>query len=248
MQSNAYDTSGTSIPSQPSKSEKLKSRRGQASVTRGTPKWLVPAGLVMLSIIPLIFGALRLIELSVGAEITPANARFLASPAPVVIHIVGAALFAVLGAFQFMNSFRQRHPGWHRVVGRVLVVCGLLVGLSGLWMTLFYPRAQGTGDLLYALRLLFGSAMVVSIVLSFTSIRRGNVVEHRAWMMRGYAIGLGAGTQVLTGMVGSLILGTPGELGGALLMGAGWVINLAIAEWIIRRRRAPNVRGAVAVP
>lgn len=210
-------------------------------------KWLAPAGLVMLSIIPLIFGVLRLIELSVGAEITPANARFFASPAPVVVHIVGAALFAVLGAFQFVNSFRQRHPGWHRVAGRFLVVCGLLVGLSGLWMTLFYPRAQGTGDLLYVMRLSFGSAMVVSIVLSFTAIRQGNVVGHRAWMMRGYAIGLGAGTQVLTVMVGSLILGTPGELAGDLLLGAGWGINLAIAEWAIRRRRAPRARAAVAI-
>lgn len=210
-------------------------------------KWLAPAGLVMLSIIPLIFGVLRLIELSVGAEITPANARFFASPAPVVVHIVGAALFAVLGAFQFVNSFRQRHPGWHRVAGRFLVVCGLLVGLSGLWMTLFYPRARGTGDLLYAMRLFFGLAMVVSIVLSFTAIRQGNVVGHRAWMMRGYAIGLGAGTQVLTVMVGSLILGTPGELAGDLLLGAGWGINLAIAEWAIRRRRAPRARAAVAI-
>ncbi len=55
-------------------------------------------------------------------------------------------------------------------------------------------------------------------------------------MMRGYAIGLGAGTQVLTLLAGGLIVGPPNELGRALLMGAGWAINLAVAEWIIRRR------------
>jgi hypothetical protein len=81
--------------------------------------------------------------------------------------------------------------------------------------------------------------MVVSIILGFAAIRRGDVTEHRAWMMRGYAIGLGAGTQVLTLMVGEMIAGKPGELGRALLMGAAWVINLAVAEWAIRRRSAP---------
>jgi hypothetical protein len=47
---------------------------------------------------------------------------------------------------------------------------------------------------------------------------------------------VGAGTQVLTLAAGEVIVGPAGELSGALLMGAGWVINLAVAEWAIRRR------------
>ena len=66
-------------------------------------------------------------------------------PLPVVVHIVGAGVYALLGAFQFAPAFRRRRPGWHRAAGRLLVPCGLLVGLSGLWMTLFYPRAGGHG-------------------------------------------------------------------------------------------------------
>lgn len=60
--------------------------------------------------------------------------------------------------------------------------------------------------------------------------------------MRGYAIGLGAGTQVLTQMVGALIIAQPSELSGALLMGAGWVINLAVAEWAIHKWLTPSTR------
>ncbi len=114
-------------------------------------------------------------------------------------------------------------------------------------MTLFYPHPVGDGDFLSALRLLFGSAMIVSIVLSFAAIRRGNVKQHRAWMMRGYAIGLGAGTQALVLMAGEMIAGKPSEFSRALLMGAGWVINLAVAEWVIRKRPAPPARRASAV-
>ena len=130
------------------------------------------------------------------------------------------------------------------MAGRLLVGCGLLVGLSGLWMTLFYPWPDGDGELLYAFRLLFGSAMVVSIVLGLATIRRGDVRRHRAWMTRAYAIGLGAGTQMLTLAAGEVIAGPPSELSRALLMGAAWVINLLVAEWAIRKRprRAPSGR------
>ena len=219
--------------------------RTAAGKARGT--WRVPVALIVLSAIPLTFGVLRLIELANGAEITPANARFFAAPLPVVLHIVSAGVYALLGAFQFVSRLCRRGSGWHRLVGRLLPVpCGLIVGLSGLWMTLFYPYPAGASDLLYVLRLLFGSGMVLSILLGFAAIRRRDIMQHRAWMMRGYAIGLGAGTQVLTGMVGELVAGPPSELGNALLMGAGWAINLAIAEWIIRRR-TPHRSRAVPV-
>jgi hypothetical protein len=98
-----------------------------------------------------------------------------------VVHIVSAFVYAILGAFQFASGFRRRWPGWHRVAGRLLVLCGLLLGLSALWMTLFYPWPKGDGELLYVLRLLFGSGMVVSIVLGFATIRRGDVRRHRTY-------------------------------------------------------------------
>jgi uncharacterized membrane protein len=210
-----------------------------------SPKWLVPA-LLVLSAIPLAAGAVRLHELAVGAAITPANARFFAAPLPVVLHIVGAAVYALLGAFQFASGFRRRWPGWHRVAGRLLVPCGLLVGLSGLWMTLFYAHPASDGALLSAFRLLFGSALVMSLILGGVAIRRGDVRQHRAWMLRGYALGLGAGTQVLTLAVGALLLGPPGVRDRALLMGAGWVLNLAVAEALIHKRSTPAARVAVA--
>jgi hypothetical protein len=204
--------------------------------------WWVPAGLILLSVIPLTFGVVRLVQLINGAEITPANARFFASPSPVVVHIISSAIYALLGAFQFVSRLWQRGIKWHRWVGRLLVPVGLLVGFSGVWMTLFYPR---TGTLLFTFRLLFGSGMLLSIILGYISILRRNVAQHQAWMTRAYAIGMGAGTQVLTGMVGALVLGTVNEFENALLMGAAWVINLAVAEWSIRKSSIKPVRTAL---
>ncbi|WP_308169566.1 DUF2306 domain-containing protein [Acrocarpospora catenulata] len=184
----------------------------------------------------MIAGAARLGQLAGGAAITPENARFFAVPIPVVLHIVGASCYGILGAFQFAAGFRRRRPGWHRAAGRLLVVCGLVTALTGLWMAVYYPRPVGDGDLVEVFRLVFGTAMTVSLVLGFAAIRRREILRHRAWMIRAYAIGMGAGTQAFTHVPYFVLVGTPGEFARGLLMAAGWVINLAVAEWIIRRR------------
>jgi hypothetical protein len=196
---------------------------------------LVTTGLLVLSFIPVVAGAFRVTELSVGAEVTPDNARFFASPVPVVTHIVAASLYCVLGAFQFVPGLRRR-GGWHRTAGRLLVPCGLLTALSGLWMTLFFPRPDADGALLTGIRLVVGTAMVASIVLGFAAIRRRDFTEHRAWMIRGYALGMGAGTQAVTQLPWIVAVGPLDKLSKALLMLAAWLINVAVAEWAIRRR------------
>jgi hypothetical protein len=40
-------------------------------------------------------------------------------------------------------------------------------------------------------------------------------------------------------------VGTPGQLTRQLLLGAGWAINLAVAEWAIRRSRPGRRRARV---
>jgi len=98
-----------------------------------------------------------------------------------------------------------------------------------------WKRRAGDSHLLYVLRLVFGSAMVACLVLGFTAFRRRGIAVHRAWMIRAYAIGLAAGTQAFTEGIGGAVFGA-GELHGDLAKGAGWVINLAVAEWVIRRK------------
>ncbi|MEV4366305.1 DUF2306 domain-containing protein [Nonomuraea sp. NPDC049637] len=207
-------------------------------------RWIAPAGLLALSVVPLVAGALRLTELAAGAPVTADNARFFAMPVPVLLHIPASLAFCVLGTFQFQARFRAGRPGWHRAAGRVLVACGLVAALSGLWLTLFSDLPAGDGTLLAAFRLLFGTGMAVCLLLGLAAIRRRDVARHRTWMTRGYAIGLGAGTQAFTLAFGAAAFGPPGELGRALLVGAGWVINLAVAEWAVHRaRRGRGGRG-----
>ena len=82
--------------------------------SRSTAKtgW-APFALVGLVLLPLFFGALRLVELAGGPALMPANPRLNASPVPVAVHIISAVGYTVLGAFQFSAGLRRRRPGWH---------------------------------------------------------------------------------------------------------------------------------------
>lgn len=190
----------------------------------------MPAALLALSAVPVVAGAFRVAELSTGAAVTPENARFFADPVPVLLHIVGASLFCVLGAFQFPRGPR------HRVLGRLIVPCGLAGALSGMWMAVAYPLPAHDGDLLMVLRLVFGGAMVAALVLGFAAVRQRDFAAHRVWMIRGYAIAQGGGSQAVIFGVWIAVAGEPDVLTRALLLGAGWVLNLVVAEWVIHRK------------
>lgn len=138
-------------------------------------RWLVPAALIVLSLVPIIAGAVRVTDLT-GGQITPDNARFFDSPIPVLIHIPAVTVYLLLGAFQFAPSLRRGKRGrtsWHKMAGRILAPTGLLAALSGLWMAIFYDLPPPDGTLLLILRLVFGSAMVAFIVLGFIAVRAG---------------------------------------------------------------------------
>lgn len=205
--------------------------------TRRAPaaRW-VPFALVVLSIVPIVTGTMRVVEVFGGPQLMPPNPRVDASPAPVLVHILSVIPFALLGAFQFSGRLRRGRPGWHIGAGRVLVGLGLAAALSGLWMTLLYPRQEGTGGLLFAFRLAAACGLGACLVLGLDAILRRDVARHRAWMIRAYALALGAGTQVLTGAFRSAVLGD-GVLANDLSMGAAWVVNLVVAEFALLRGR-----------
>ena len=204
------------------------------------------AGLVALALIPLASGVLRLVQLAGGPQLMPVDPRFAATALPLVAHIVGSLVFALLGAAQFLPRLRRRGRSWHRRAGRVVAAVGLVAAGSALWITLFYPGRAGTGELLFGFRLVFGSAMIACLGLGFSAIRRRDIAAHRAWMIRAYAIGMAAGTQAFTEGVSKVLLGSSVLLDDTAKV-LGWVLNLAVAEWVIRRRGRGR-RQVVAFP
>lgn len=202
-----------------------------------------PAALLALSAVPMIGGAVRMASLSGPATVE--SARFHAAPGPIVVHVVSATLYAVLGSAQFSGGLRRRWPRWHRVAGRVAGAAGLLCGMSGMWMTSRYAiPVEMQGVILYGTRWAVGAAMVASLAAGVVAATRGRIAEHEAWMTRAYALAMGAGTQAI--VLGAWTVATGASTGTTrdLLMTASWAINALVAERAIRRAR----RGQRAEP
>jgi len=208
-------------------------------------EWVILVLLFSFSFIPVFAGLLRILEISGGPAIIPENPRVTANPFPTVIHILSAFIFCIFGAFQFLSSIHRYTPKWHRVNGGIVASAGIILAISGLWMTHFYPLPiELQGNLLYFVRIVLGTAMIVYISIGLTTVRNKRLVLHYSSMIRAYAIGQGASTQSLLGLAWIVLLRQePIGLTRDLMMTAAWIINIIIAEWVIRKlneRPKPN--------
>ena len=187
-------------------------------------------------------GVSRVLSLSTGAFTLDGHERFAADPWMAALHIIGATAFATLGAFQFVPSLRR--GAWHRIVGRVLSVLGITAALAGTWMALRWAPKAFDSAALNAIRTVVAIAMVSFIVLGVISARRRDFEAHGAWMLRAYALFLGAGTQVFTAGFTALPFMQPymSETLATASMAAGWLINALVAEWILRKSPDIDVR------
>ena len=186
----------------------------------------------------------RFVDMGAPPEMLADTSRFFVMPVPLVVHVICGCLFTLLGALQFSGALR-RGP-WHRRSGRILVAAGVLAAITALWLTQFYPHAGTEGPLLYWFRLAAGTGMLVLLLAGVQAARQRRFAAHRACMMYAYALGLGASTQMLIGIPWLLLFGEPSPVVSDLLLGAGWVINLAVAQWALQRGGTPGARQAIA--
>lgn len=204
---------------------------------------LVPCLLLMLGIVPSVAGVVRLALLYSGTT-SVEDARFAEQPVVAVLHVLTVIPYALLGALQFSPALRRRE--WHRAAGSALVPLGFAAALTGLWMTLSYPTAPGDGPAVFAMRLVVGIAVITYLTLGVRSLGKSDFETHGTWMLRAYALAMGAGTHVLTHLPWFIFVGdSPGGTPRAVMMAAGWIINAVVAEAVIRVKvvhRAPALQ------
>ena len=196
----------------------------------------------LLSVVPLVAGASRIVSMNAPALVSMAdNARLAVAGVGVPIHIVSANVFAILGGLALLWRRRRER---HRLLGKIAGVAGMVAAVSGIWLTVVVTPREGTSPLLAVVRLVAASAMGLFIVVGIQAARRRELRRHQVWMARAMAIGFSGATQVLTAGVVFGIFGTNAWLE-LLGMTAGYVINLAIAEvWLGRPLASPFVRSA----
>jgi len=100
-------------------------------------------------------------------------------------------VFVVFGPLQFVAGLRRRRPALHRWTGRVVLASGLVIGVTALIMS---PRMAIGGAVETAATTVFGLLFLFALCKGFAAIRARRIAEHRRWMIRAYAIGLGVAT------------------------------------------------------
>jgi len=162
-----------------------------------------------------------------------------------VVHVVCASVAMILGALQLVPRVRADRRR-HRVIGRTFLGFGT-VAFVGTAVPLAITTPDGNltryGVLVPAL------LWPVLAVLGWRAIRRGDVVRHREWMVRLYAVTFFAITTRL--LVPLLLLvqvpvmqsrydGDPQAAVSATIpygQWLGWIVNLLVAQYVIHRWR-----------
>jgi uncharacterized membrane protein len=95
-------------------------------------------------------------------------------------HTLCAAIALLAGPMQFSSRLRRRHLKFHRVLGRIYVICVFIGALTGIALAAGRPGMPGT--------CVQAGAWIVCTTAAFITARNRQIVRHRQWMVRSYAV------------------------------------------------------------
>jgi uncharacterized membrane protein len=95
-------------------------------------------------------------------------------------HTLCGVTALVAGPLQFSSRFRQRHLKFHRVLGRIYVLSVFIGAFTGVALAAGRPGMPGTS--------MQAAAWVVCTTAAFITARNRQIVQHRQWMARSYAV------------------------------------------------------------
>jgi len=146
-----------------------------------------------------------------------------------LVHVAGAATALLVGPIQFSSRLRARWRWLHRLIGRTYVVSCLVGGVAGFLLAL----GASTGPIS---TIGFGSLAIIWIVTTSLAWRRAmqrRFAEHRAWIIRSFALTFAAVTLRLYLPMAAL-LGFQFDDAYRAISFLAWVPNLLFAELYLR--------------
>ncbi len=159
------------------------------------------------------------------------------------IHVF-TSLFALAAGFtQFAPALLRRWPSVHRWMGRLYVVNVCLVTGPASFIMALYANGGLTS------RLAFGTLAILWILttaLAYRTALRRRWPEHRAWMIRSYALTLSAITlRAWKVVLVAAFHPAPMDLY-RIVAWLGFVPNLLVAEWLLRQKNRHDKSGSKA--
>ena len=194
---------------------------------------VVPAALFFGTLLTILLALVQVVQIPLG-DLPEDSRRLSAAPVWHFMHVLGGATFGILGPIQFGRVLMRKYGLLHRVMGRVFVAAGAMISLSSLGLLWHFPGTYSVA--MSSGRLLFGIALGVALAISMLAIRNRDFDRHRNWMIRAYALGMGATAVTMVFFPIYAITGAPpmGLTADIVFLGS-WMACVILAEGVVRR-------------
>ncbi len=95
-------------------------------------------------------------------------------------HVLAGTFALLIGPINFSSRIRQRHLKFHRILGRVYVISVFIGAFTGIALAWGRPGLPGTS--------MQATAWIVCTTAAFITARNRQIIQHRQWMARSYAV------------------------------------------------------------
>jgi hypothetical protein len=217
-----------------------------SSAVKSQRWWQLPwvAPLVIVAVAFIAFSLPPYLTLDPSKSRVPPPKGFALYYPLLVAHVLFGAVAMLTCCVQIWPWFRQRHPGAHRMIGRIYVFGSVIpAGLIGLMIGAVSPF----GPFIRVSNVLLATLWLTCTITGFWMARHNRLVEHRRWMIRSFALTMSVITNRVWAAIAVVVLlpqlPTTFE-GNATMMvqtiaglsgWLGWVIPLLLAEWWLER-------------
>lgn len=100
-------------------------------------------------------------------------------------HVATAIAPILLGPFQFWTWLRVNHATIHRTMGKIYIIGSILGGLTAFYLGLTIDLEGSVVPLL-----LLSATWLFMTASAWISIRRGNIIAHRLFVIRSYGLAM----------------------------------------------------------
>jgi uncharacterized membrane protein len=153
------------------------------------------------------------------------------------IHVLSSIFLLITGFTQFYDPLRK-FSTIHRMVGKMYVVIIVFISGPASFVMALYANGGMLSQIAFSL---LSILWIFCTVMAWIEIRKGNYIDHGNFMLRSYALTLSALT-LRAWKFAIVLIFHPHPIDGYMIVAwLGWIPNLLVAEWLIRRRAATKI-------
>jgi uncharacterized membrane protein len=104
-------------------------------------------------------------------------------------HALAGLCALVLAPMQFSERLRRRYTKLHRITGRIYVASAFLLAPLGAYIG-YLDEAQGAPRAFTVMNATDAALLMATTGIGFVFALKRNIVQHRQWMTRSYAVAL----------------------------------------------------------